>query len=63
VNRSARHQQGAKKREVADTRKRDEGKDRASEVMTAMRLALTLWELISAIVREHMSGGGPGRVL
>jgi hypothetical protein len=64
VTRSRRHRKGAKgRREVAGTREHGEGKEKATEVMTAVRLAITLWELIWTIVRDHASGGGSGRVL
>jgi len=37
-------------------------RERTDELATAARLALLLWELIQALVREFFNGGGTGRI-
>jgi hypothetical protein len=60
--RSARHRSGGGKQAARTRRERDGGKEKASEVMTAVRLVITVWELIWTIARDHWAGGGPGRI-
>jgi hypothetical protein len=38
-------------------------RERVDEMTTVVRLALVIWELIEALIREHFIGGGPGRIL
>jgi hypothetical protein len=63
--RSARRRSGGGKRVAPGTRKHVGGStEKATEVMTAVRLVISLWELIWAITRgDHWPGGGPGRLL
>jgi hypothetical protein len=50
---------GKRKRACGGTEKATE-----VEVMTAIRLVISLWELIWTIARDdHWLGGGPGRLL
>jgi hypothetical protein len=38
--------------------------ERADELATGVRLAVVIWELISALIRDHLIGGaGPWRLL
>jgi hypothetical protein len=62
VTRKAVRRSGGKKRGAASGG-HAEVKDRATEVMTAVRLVLTAWDLVWTIVRDHAAGGGPGRIL
>jgi len=41
----------------------DDGNGRWTEAMTAIRLIITIWELIQAAVRGDHWLGGPGRLL
>jgi hypothetical protein len=62
--RSARHRSGGGKRVAPGKRKRADGTEKATEVMTAVRLVIALWELIWAVARDdHWLGGGPGQLL
>jgi hypothetical protein len=61
--RSARRHHGGK-RAVTRRRRHGDAKETATEVMTAMRLLIGLWELVQAIIREgRWLDGGPGRLL
>jgi hypothetical protein len=61
--RSARRRSGGK-RVAQGTRKRAGGTGKATEVMTAIRLFVTICELIQAVARDgHWPDGGPGRFL
>lgn len=62
--RSGRHSRSASKaREVAGTHERAEATETATLVMTAVRLVISAWELAWTLLRDHASGGGPGRIL
>jgi hypothetical protein len=63
--RSARRRSGGGKQVVAPgKRKRAGGTEKATEVMTAVRLVIALWEFFRDVVRDdHWPGGGPGRLL
>ena len=60
--RSARRRHGGGKQAAQGKGKRVGGTEKATEVMTAMRLFITVWELIRAITRDNWPGG-PGRLL
>jgi hypothetical protein len=61
--RSPRRRSGGGRRAVPVTKRHADEKGKAAEVMTVMRLVISLWELIWMIVRDQGAGGGPGRIL
>jgi len=60
--RSARRRLGGRQA-ARSGRKPASGTDRATRVMTAVRLGLTIWELARDATRDNWPGGGPGRLL
>jgi hypothetical protein len=61
VTRSPRHAHGAIKRKAIADPERTGRREKADAAMLAVRLAITLWELIQASI-DHACGG-PGRIL
>jgi hypothetical protein len=53
----------ARKRAAKGKGKGSGGQERATEVMTAVRLVIAIWELIQDVIDDHWLGGGPGRLL
>jgi hypothetical protein len=52
----------ARKRAAKGRRGGGSGPDRATEVMTAVRLLIAIWELVQDAFRDgRWPGGGPGR--
>jgi hypothetical protein len=61
--RSPRRRPGGGRRAVPVTKRHADEKEKATEVMTVLRLVIAVWELIWTIVRDQGAGGGPGRIL
>jgi hypothetical protein len=60
--RSARRRHGGGRQAARGRRKHADGTEMATQAMTAVRLVLTVWELVRAIACDGWPGG-PGRLL
>ena len=62
MTRSGRHSRAGKTREAAGGHEAGGQKEATERMILAVRLAVTAWELIQALV-DHVTRGGPGRIV
>jgi len=60
--RSRRHHRARKTREAAGDHEVGEQKEATEKVILAVRLVITAWEVIQALI-DHVARGGPGRIV
>jgi len=61
--RSARRRPSGGRQAARGRRKHASGTEMVTGVMTAMRLVLTIVDLVRDALRDNWPGGGPGRLL